>query len=165
MIITSHATALVRMPLAGKRAKLLAEAFRALALASNNLANVAIEIASRVLESHREGKLMPEAVLTERQKAALALANAAIDRSNATREAKNGRRAAANAKLPPGGKPKDPSRIFPHFGAEGSKAWNIIDISVLDQACRLYRDESGASPYEAMGSQEAPLVVASTRGS
>ena len=161
MIVTSHATALVRMPLAGKRAKLLAEAFRALALASNNLANVAIEIASRVLESHREGELMPEAVLTDRQKAALKLANAAIDKSNATREAKNGRKDAHNAKLPPGGKPKDPSRIFPKMGEEGSKAWNIIDISVLDQACRLHRDESGGSPYEAMGSQEAPLVVAS----
>ena len=71
MIVKSHATVLVRMPLAGKRAKLLAEAFRALALASNNLANVAIEIASRVLESHREGELMPEAFLTERQKAAM----------------------------------------------------------------------------------------------
>ena len=161
MIVTSHATALVRMPLAGKRAKLLAEAFKALALASNNLANVAIEIASRVLESHREGELMPEAVLTERQKAALKLANAAIDKSNATREAKNERKDAHNAKLAPGEEPKSPSRIFPHFGADGSKAWNIIDISVLDQACRLHRDESGGSPYEAMGSQEAPLVVAS----
>ena len=90
-------------------------------------------------------------LLTDRQKAALKLANAAIDKSNATREAKNERKDAHNAKLAPGEEPKSPSRIFPKMGEEGSKAWNIIDISVLDQACRLHRDEAGRPHPRASG--------------
>ena len=159
MIVKAHATALVRMPRGGKRAKPLADAFKALALASNNLANVAIEIASRVLESHRDGKLMPEAVLTDRQKAAIALANAAIDKANATRGPKNERKAAHNASLAPGEEAKNPSRIFARMGENDSSPWDIIDISILDQACRLHRDETGGSPYEALSACEAPLVA------
>jgi IS605 OrfB family transposase len=157
MIVLDHATAQRRMLASGP----LAEAFRALALASNNLANVAIEIVSRVLESHRDGVLMPLAVLSPRQLAALALANAAIDQVNATRRGKNLRKAAHNEGLKEGEKPREPSRLFAQMGEPGSAPWDVADLSVLDQACRLHRDETGASSYEALGACEAPLTVAS----